>query len=229
MDVTTALQSRVSTRCFRPDPVPDALIYDILDVARWAPSGGNLQPWQVIVVAGEARDQVVRLAQETFGAGDTGGDEYPIYPAPLHEPYRTRRFVSGEQLYDLLGIPRADKEGRLLQVARNLEFFGAPAAVFFIVDRRMGHGQWAHLGMFMQSVALVAQERGVSSCFQEFWGLVRAPLADHFGLDEHHTVYCALALGYADESAPENALRTERADVAEIATFLTGHDGTVNA
>lgn len=217
MDVTTALQQRVSTRRFRPDPVDEQTVRELLEVARWSPSGGNLQPWRVVVVAGEERQAVVDLARRTQAEDrDGGGEEFPIYPSPLHEPYRTRRFAMGEQMYAVLGIPREDKPGRLAHVARNFEFFGAPVGVFFVVDRRLGHGQWAHLGMFMQSLALAATERGLATCFQEFWGVVRAPLAEHFGLDEHHTVYCGMALGYADEHEV-NRLRTERAPVEEFA------------
>jgi hypothetical protein len=81
-------------------------------------------------------------------------------------------------MYELLGIPRADRAARLAQVARNFEFFGAPVGIFFVIDRRLGRAQWAHLGMFMQSLALVAVERGVGTCMKEFWALLRtSPIA----------------------------------------------------
>ena len=83
----------------------------------------------------------------------------------------------------------------------------------------MGHGQWAHLGMLMQSIALVALERGISSCMQEAWGRQRNTLEKHFKLGADEMVYCGMALGYADETAPVNTLRADRASVDEIATF----------
>ncbi len=83
-------------------------------------------------------------------------------------------------------------------MARNFEFFGAPVGMFFVIDERMGWGQWAHLGMFMQSVALAATAHGVDSCFQEAWARVRVTLRDHFGLGPTELVYCGMALGYAD-------------------------------
>lgn len=212
MDVTTALHERVSVRAFLPDPVSEDTVRGLLETARWSPSGGNLQPWRVIVVSGAERDAVVRLARQAQESQeDGGGAEFPIYPAPLHEPFRTRRFTMGEQMYEVIGVPREDKAARYAHLARNFEFFGAPVAVFFVVDRRLGHGQWAHLGMFMQSLALAATEQGLATCFQEYWGTVRAPLAEHFGLDGEHTVYCAMALGHPDPDAPLNTLRTDRA------------------
>ncbi len=216
MNVDDALKQRVSVRAFKPDPVPEAVLREILDVARYAPSGGNLQPWRVIAVAGAERDAVSALARANLPGME---DDKPVYPANLWEPYRSRRFKVGEDMYALLGIGRDNKPARLMHLAQNFEFFGAPVGLFFVIDKGMGHGQWAHLGMFMQSVALAALERGVASCMQEAWARMRAPLATHFGLGENEMIYCGMALGYADPNAAVNTLRSDRAPVDEIAVF----------
>lgn len=220
MTVTEALKARTSIRAFFDKPLPETLVHEILEAARWAPSGGNLQPWKVVAVAGAERQAVIDLARGVFAERPWGDPSpYPVYPEKLWEPYRTRRFVVGEALYALLGIPREDKMARLGRFAKNYEFFGAPVGLFFVIDERMGHGQWAHLGMFMQSIALAAIERGVSSCMQEAWAAVRVSLAKHFALAPGEIVYCGMALGYADPAAPENRLRTDRASVEEFTTF----------
>lgn len=219
MTVTEALKTRISTRAFLAAPVSEATLREILDVARWSPSGGNLQPWKVIAVSGAAQAAVKGLAPNHSGMFPAEEGDKPLYPANLWEPYRSRRYQVGEDMYALLGISRDDKPGRLRQLARNFEFFDAPAALFFVIDERMGHGQWAHLGMFMQSVALAATERGVASCFQEIWGTMRVTLKRHFQLNERDLVYCGMALGYADHTVPVNRLRSERASVDEFASF----------
>lgn len=220
MTVTEALKARRSVRDFLPEPLPEALVRDILDVARWAPSGGNLQPWKVIAVAGDARRAVIDVARQALSEHPMGEQtSYPVYPPNLWEPFRTRRYALGEALYALLEIPREDKMARLGQFAKNYEFFGAPVGLFFVIDRRMGHGQWAHLGMFMQSIALTALERGVSSCMQEAWAAVRTSLERHFELPGDEMIYCGMALGYEDTTKPVNRLRSERAPVSEFATF----------
>lgn len=216
MTVDEALKARISVRAFTAAAVSEAQVREILEVARFAPSGGNLQPWKVIAVAGEARDAVVALAKANLPGAD---DDRPVYPPDLWEPYRSRRFKVGEDMYALLGIPRENKMARLAHLARNFEFFGAPVGLFFLIDRRMGHGQWAHLGMFMQSVALAATARGLATCMQEAWARLRAPLHAHFGLDQNEMIYCGMALGYADATAAVNTLRSDRASVDEIATF----------
>lgn len=220
MNVETAVKQRKSVRAFKPDPVPLDEVRALLDIARAAPSGGNLQPWKMIVIAGEERDAVITLAQKALNANPRGeAGEFPIYPAEVKEPHRTRRFKVGEDMYQILGIPREDKLGRLGQMSRNYQFFGAPVAIFFVLDRSMGHGQWAHMGMLMQTICLVAEERGLATCMQEAWGMVRQSLGSHFGLSDNEVIYCGLALGYEDKAAPINQLRTDRAPLDEIAVF----------
>ena len=196
------------------------MLRDLLDTARWSPSGGNTQPWKVIVVSGPERDSVVDVAKAAQAANPRGeAGAYPLYPADLWEPHRSRRYNLGEEMYALLGITRENKAGRFAHLARNYQFFDAPVGIFFVIDERMGHGQWAHLGMFMQSLALVATERGLATCFQEAWGTVRESLKAHFALAETEVLYCGMALGYPDPDAPVNQLRSTRAEVDEFATF----------
>lgn len=216
--VTDLLKARTSIRAFTGEPIGREEVSAILDAARWSPSGGNLQPWKVFAVAGEAKEEVSALAQQALAANPFGeAGEHPIYPQPLGEPFRSRRFQVGEDMYALLQIPREDKMARLQHLARNYAFFDAPVGLFFAIDRQMGHGQWAHLGMFMHSVALVAQERGLSTCMQEAWAMVRQSLHAHFALPAQELIYCGMALGHADIDAPVNRLRSARAEVSAFA------------
>jgi nitroreductase len=220
MNVEQAVVSRKSVRAFTPQQISLEEIRTILDIARHAPSGGNLQPWKMIIVSGDELKAVAALGQATVAANPRGevGD-HPIYPAKVEEPHRSRRFKVGEDMYAILGIPREDKFARLGQMAQNYQFFGAPCAIFFVIDKSMGHGQWAHMGMLMQTICLVAEERGVATCMQEAWGMVRETLARHFELADTEMIYCGMALGYEDKAAPINTLRTDRAPLDEIAVF----------
>jgi len=221
MTVSQALQQRISVRSFLPTPVPRDLVHDILNIARYAPSGGNLQPWKVMVFGGSAARALKDLALATVGHDVQRSEEgeRPMYPAKLGEPYRTRRQKIAEDLYAKLGIPREDKEKRLAHVRQNFAAFGAPTILMFVIDRSMGWGQWAHLGMFMQSVALAAEERGLGTCMQESWMLIRETFHRHFQLPPDDILYCGMALGHPDWSAPVNSLRSDRATVEEIASF----------
>lgn len=209
MDVSQAIAARYSARAFKPDPVPGDLVRDILVAARQAPSGGNLQPWRVTALAGEP---LAVLKAEV--ARNLGGEEpeYEVYPPDLWDPFRTRRFQCGEDLYASIGIPREDKPGRIRQLMRNTEFFGAPVGIFFCLDRKLGPPQWADLGMYMQTVMLLAVEKGLDTCAQEFWARYPQTVARAIDLPDDHMLFSGMALGYADESAPINRWRTRRDD-----------------
>jgi len=220
MTVTEAVRQRRSIRAFLPTPVPEAVLREVLDAARWAPSGSNIQAWKIVAVAGEERDAVVRMALESMGTPSmTSNDEFPIYPANLWEPLRTRRFTLAEDMYRALGIPREDKAARLRHVARNFELFGAPVGLFFVIDRRVAHGQWAHLGMLIQTVALLLEERGLGCCMQEAWAQFRPQLAARFGLPAEEMVYCGMAVGHPDRTQAVNGFPRARITVDELAQF----------
>lgn len=220
MSVSEAIATRMSCRAFLNTPVSGQMIRDILEAARQAPSGGNLQPWHVYAVGGEALNQLraivaAKLPEQPMGEGS----EYNMYPPNLTEPYRSRRFKCGEDLYATIGIARENRAGRLAQFARNFDFFGAPAALFIAIDRQMGADQWADVGMFMQSIMLLARERGLHTCPQEAWSLWYRTLGEFLAMPPELMLFCGMAIGQRDESAPINTLKTERAPLPEFASF----------
>lgn len=218
MNVTDAVASRMSCRAFLPTPVSEATVRAILDAARQAPSGGNLQPWRVYALAGEPLKELLSLVRASMRTHPRGeGAEYEIYPTALWEPYRARRFKCGEDMYATIGVSREDKLARLLQFARNYEFFGAPVGLFFCLDRRMGPPQWSDLGMYMQTVMLLAREHGLHTCAQEAWSAWYRTVGEFLHLPPELMLFSGMALGYRDESAPINTLKTDRAPLEEIA------------
>lgn len=219
--VSRALRSRVSIRAYTGEVPSLATVREILDAARWSPSGGNMQPWKVIAVAGAARDEVCALARRTLAANPAGEEgDYPVQPHELHPRLRERRLLVAAQRYAAMGIARDDRAARAAAVARNYDFWGAPVGLFFVTYRNLAHSQWAHLGMFVQSVVLVAEEHGLGSCVQEAWAKVRDSLHRHFRLPAEEMIYCGMALGYADRSRPINAVRSPREPVTSLVTAL---------
>jgi nitroreductase len=218
--VRHAIETRRSVRAYLPDPVPESLIRSILSTASRAASGGNLQPWKVSVLAGEARQAFVdavaeRMKETPFGEGP----EYPIYPADLEDPYRTRRSKVAMDMYALVGIERDDSAARAKQMGLNFSFFGAPVGLFISIDRIMGPPQFADLGIFLQNVMLLAREHGLHTCPQEAWSLWGKSIREFTGIPDEDLVFCGLAMGYADPAAPVNKLHTGRASVDDFATF----------
>lgn len=210
ISVTEAVLRRRSTRAFLDRRVPADLVADILAAAARAPSGGNLQPWRVFALTGEPLAAVETAVKAAFAESPRGAPQYDIYPPDLWEPFHARRRTCGEDLYAAIGVARDQKAERWAHVARNYDFFGAPVGVFFCLERRLGAPQWADLGMYMQTVMLLAVERGLATCPQEAWanfaGVVEATLE----LPGELMVFAGMALGYADEAAAINTLVTAR-------------------
>ena len=223
MNVTDALNSRLSVRDFVPTPVPAALIRQVLATASRAPSGGNVQPWQIDVLAGERLDALKAIMQARLAevaAGDhSEAPEYDIYPKELVSPHRDYRFKVGEDMYARLGIPRDDKPARLRWYARNYQFFGAPMALFCSVDRRMGPPQWSDLGMFLQSVMLLLREVGLDSCPQECWAVYPRTVGDFISMPAERMLFTGMAIGQRNPDHPVNGLVSDRAGVDTFARF----------
>jgi nitroreductase len=221
MDVAEAVASRYSCRAFLPKPVPEQIIRYIVEQAARAPSAGNMQPWRVYAIAGKRVDDLRTLLAPRMATELPHGEgtDYTIYPAPLGEPYKTRRFKVGELLYQSIAIPREDKAGRYRQFARNYQFFGAPAALFFAREKSHGPAQWADIGGYLQTVALLARGAGLHTCAQQAWVSFNRTVRDFLKLPDHLMIYSGMAIGYEDPSAPINSWRSPREPLDAFASF----------
>jgi nitroreductase len=222
MSVRDAVLGRHSVRAFLDRPVDADVLRDLLSTAARAPSGGNLQPWSVCALAGEPLAAFKRLVAERMTAGALEQPEYDVYPRRLWEPLRTRRSRAADVRYRAFGLADAPDATRRLQVV-NYEFFGAPVGLFFSMDRRVGPPQWSDVGMYMQTLMLLAVERGLGTCAQEIWSNWPQTIASFIGLPDTHQLFAGMSLGYEDQSSPRNGFRTEREPLEAFAT-LRGFD-----
>lgn len=219
MDIITAIKTRKSTRAFLEHEVEDEKIKFILDASRWAPSGANMQPWQVAVVRGEIKHRISEALIKARNAGSQENPDYQYYPAEWFEPYKSRRRETGLALYSALGIHREDTPTRTEAWYNNYRFFGAPVGLLVFLDRRLGQGSWMDIGMFLQNIMLVAEGEGLATCPQaslaEYPGVVRQIL----GIGEHMALACGISLGYPDTLAAVNNYRTPREPVEAFTTW----------
>ncbi len=221
--VDAAIKTRHSMRAYLPQPVPRELVEQVLEVASWAPSGTNTQPWQVHVLTGAALQRVSGRIQAAYldpALNAAHREEYAYYPQEWRSPYIDRRRKVGWDLYGLLGIEKTDKARMQHQHGRNFVFFDAPVGLFFTIDRVMQQGSWLDYGMFLQNVMVAARARGLHTCPQAAFTQFHALIAEELALAPEQMLVCGMSLGYADPSAIENGLVTQRAPVAEFARFL---------
>ena len=200
--------------------MPLAMLQDILTKAQRAPSGGNVQPWEVSVVTGDALKNLIGAVGKQMMQGLAGlQPEYQIYPEPLPEPWMQRRRGVAAAMYDAMGVERTDRAARDAAMALNFNGFGAPVVLFVHCQRFMGPPQWADMGIWLQTVMLLLREAGLDSCPQEAWAVYGKAIRDQIGVGDDSMIYSGLAIGWADMDAPVNSFPVDRADLGEVVQF----------
>jgi nitroreductase len=219
MKVSEAVEARHSTRAFLDKAVPERLVRTLLQRASRAPSGGNLQPWQVYALTGEPLKELKAIVRGKLEREERETGDYVIYPPNLWEPLRGRRREAGAQRYDALGLGR-EMNGQAVLERMNFEFFGAPVGLFFCLDRRVGPPQWSDLGMYMQTLMLLAVEHGLATCPQEVWSVWPRTVAAFVGMPDDLMLFAGMSLGYEDTSSLMNSYRTAREPLENYASFI---------
>lgn len=214
--VTDAVLTRHSLRAFTDKPVSDSVLQEIFTHASRAPSGTNMQPWQVHLLTGKTLVQVSNSVLNAYDNDEPFEAEEPYYPDKFFEPYLTRRRKVGWDLYSLVGIEKGDKTKMKAQHRRNFEFFTAPVGAIFTIHRDLNTGSWLDYGMFLQNVMLLAREAGLHTCPQAAFCGYHKAIRVALPLAEHEVVVCGMSIGFADFNAVENSLVTERADFDEF-------------
>ena len=223
MDVSEAVDSRFACRWFLDKPVDQSVVRELIHGAARAASNSNLQPWNVYALTGEPLEEIKRRAVEAIENSDwrklEAETEYPIMPDNLWEPYRSRRFANGALTYSALGVSREDRVGRLEQLKRNYQFYTAPVGLFITIDRGLGPGQWADLGSYITTLAVLARGRGLDTCPQVAWIRLHKLVGDILKLPPEQMLYCGMGIGYRDGDHRLNSFRSPRAELHEFCKF----------
>jgi nitroreductase len=219
-DVFEAVRSRRSVRAYKPDPVPIETLREIVEVARHAPSGSNLQPWHVHVLRSATLQRVSSALKQAFDHREPSTRDYKYYTDPVYEPYLARKRQCGWGLYGTLGVARGDRENSKLHQARNYDFFGAPVGLVYTIDRKLEIGSWLDYGMFLQTIMLAARARGLHTCPQAAIANYPDIIRRELQISSGRIVICGMALGYADASAIVNTFQPPRIALDDYAVFL---------
>jgi nitroreductase len=214
MNVTEAVASRRSVRQFLDTPVEREILERVLKKAQRAPSGGNTQPWNAVIMTGAPlADLTAKIKAKAATAPMGDGHEYDIYPKGLEGRYEDQRRGVGKAMFDALGLAREDGSGRVAQMAKNWDSFGAPVQLFTYTRKYMGPPQWSDMGMWLQTVMLLLREEGLDSCAQEIWAMYGMTMRALLNIDDDHIFFCGMAIGYRDADAPVNSFNVPRVEI----------------
>ena len=219
MELNEAIQERRSIRAFLPDPVSRDVIRKIVDKARWAPSWGNTQPWEIVVAD---QDKTKELARAFVAEGKQGTKPRPDIHMPVEFPeIHKKRYVSlGKALFTEMGIERGDKEARLQHYLNMYRFFGAPAVVYFVIDNQLNEPySCLDIGSIGTSFCYLAYQEGLGTIYlaasMHFPHIVRKVL----DIPEDKKVVIGIAVGKPHPEAPASLFRSGREAVEHILRF----------
>jgi len=220
MKVSEALLERKSVRAYLKKAVEQEKINSILEHAKYAPSGVNMQPWQVCVVTGDTKIAIEIKLLNAFDNAHEEPMDYQYYPLIWNEPYKTRRRNTGLLMYKNLQIRREDKERQHKQWAQNYTAFDAPVVMYFFIDESLEKGSYIDYGMFLQSLVLMATELGLSTCIQAALAQYPSIVKESLNISDNKHLICGIALGYEDKDAVINSYRTSRVELNEFVEFF---------
>jgi nitroreductase len=221
MHFDDVILGRRSIRGYRPDPVPRALIEEIIGLAMRAPSSMNTQPWNFYVITGEPLDRIRAGNTERMVAGVPQSREFRTGQA-FAGPHRERQVGVAKQLFSAMGIARDDAEKRQDWVLRGFRQFDAPVSVVVTYDRSIHGGDIAPFDCGAVTNALVnaAWSRGLG-CVINSQGIMQSPVVrEHAGIAEDQVIMICVAMGWPDETFPANPVVSRRKSVDEAAVFV---------
>jgi len=217
MSLNDAIRLRRSVRGFKPDPIPDNLINDILTQAQLSPSNCNVQPWGVLLASGDACNSLRDKMSHAFMHGQNMNPDFSALPK-FEGPMRTRQVECAQALYGAMGIAREDRIARMKATARNYEFFGAPHVLFITMKKSFSPAIAVDVGMYAQTLMLLMTANGIASCAQASTAYYPDIVREFFNIDDETGILFGISFGYEDEQHDANQARTTRAPLDEIVT-----------
>ena len=219
MELNDAVHNRRSIRAFLSDPVPREKITKMVDIARWSPSWGNTQPWEIVVADGEKTQQ---LAQEFVAEAQGGKGPRPDINMPIDFPdtQKSRYMGLGKDLFTAMGIERGDKAARIEHYMNMYKFFGAPTVVYFIIDGALNEPySCLDIGSIGTTFCYAALQEGFGTIYlaasMHYPDIVRRVLE----IPETKKVVIGIALGVPHPDAPASVFRSERESVENFLRF----------
>lgn len=221
MQFDEVILGRRSIRGYKPDPVPQALIGEILTLAMRAPSSMNTQPWNFYVITGAPLDRIRQGNTERMLAGVPQSREFRTGEAFAGQ-HRERQIGVAKQLFAAMGIARDDAAARQDWVLRGFRQFDAPVCVIITYDRVLASSDDTAFDCGAVATALVnaAWSRGLGAVINS-QGIMQSPVVrEHAGIAEDQVILKSIALGWPDEDFPANAVVSARKSVKEAAVFV---------
>jgi nitroreductase len=211
MELEAAVRERRSIRKYRPDAIPRKLLEDLLQTARWAPSWGNTQPWELYVITGEPLEAFRKANVASMAAAEPLRNDVPM-PEKWPEQMKERYMEVGRAVVTSLGLKREDKEGRRQHQLNMAALFGAPCLIVATVPTDvLVEYAMLDVGLLLQTIALAAHDRGLGTCIMASSVHYSDLLRRHGAIPVDRRVIMGAVIGYPEREAPINQFERQRA------------------
>jgi nitroreductase len=222
MEFSDVVRVRHSYRGFLPKQVDEQTLRGIFELANWAPSNCNVQPWHVHVLSGDACDRMREKMKAAAVAEVPFNPDFP-WEGKFSGDYKERQICSALGLWEHQGVTRNNPEKRAWSWMRNFEFFDAPHIAFiFVTDEFPELVRLAgDVGMYSQTLMLAMADAGIGSCPQTSVSCYPDLVREELGVDSHYKLMMGLSFGYIDEANSANNLRTERDPLEATTSFYS--------
>ena len=197
-------------RAYEPDPVPLPLLREIMEQALWVPSWGNTQPWKLTLVSGEALRRIQEEYVANMGEGREASPDHDM-PTQFNAAQKARYQGLGRDLFAAFGIGRDDKQKRARRYYVDMvRCFGAPHVIYLHLDKGFHAYALMDGGIILQTIALLAVEKGLGTCFLA--QSVRYPdvVRKHAGIPQDQALVMGLSIGRPLKDHPGSLFRSER-------------------
>ncbi len=207
MELIEGIETRRSCRAYKPDPVPEEIISKILETAKWSPSFSDSQPWEVAVVTGRKRDELVKTLISLAEAGVRGGLEMPT---PKEWPAEAAARMKEHHAHHSDYLSTKQGGGEQVPLRWTPDFYGAPCAIFLYMDKDLSEWSVFDIGLFAQSLILAAHSYGVGSCLQAMMVAQPDAIKKFLGIPDTKKLILGISLGYPDIKSKEHGYKSER-------------------
>jgi nitroreductase len=221
MDVLTAVKQRRSIRKFKPDPVPEEVIREILEEARWSPSWGNTQSWRIHVMTGNALDAFKKGSRERISGGGMPSPE--IQPTGIWPDALKKRYNGiGKSVLAALSIARDNHAARMEYTVEMFGLFDAPALLVWTTPKDIVLPYAAlDAGLILQTVCLLAHSRGLGTCIMAVAVSYPELLRSLLPIPDDHLIVIGAALGYPEAGAAVNRFERERVGMDDFTVWTS--------
>jgi len=216
MDLLKAIQERKSIRAFRPDPIPKEQIEAVLNLAIYAPSAINLQPWEFTIVMGEERERLSRRLIKAYREKNISCGPDAVKPLPKTFGKRGAKTLEAmNPFFKEMGV-QSDQfinEG-------SCNFYGAPVAIIICLDDAFSKARFVDIGAVLGYFVLAAHELGLGTCPIGLITAYEDEIKDVLNIPENKMVVIGIALGYPDSESPINRFKSFREDLEKFVRWI---------